>query len=39
VSADTAELLTPIVRAFEAGKPRRSGLRRRDPNSWKIVER
>lgn len=40
MSADTAQMLTPIVRAFEAGKLRfrRSGPRSRDPNHWEIVE-
>jgi hypothetical protein len=42
LSADTAELLSPIVRAFEAGKLkfRCSGprSRNRDPNHWEILE-
>jgi hypothetical protein len=40
VSDDMAELLTPLVRQFEAGKLRlrRSGPRSRDPNHWEIVE-
>src|ERR1700741_4934598 len=37
---ETAEVLTPLIRQFEAGKLRfrRSGPRRRDPNHWEIVE-
>jgi hypothetical protein len=40
VSADMAELLTPIVRAFEADKLkfRRTGPRSRYPNRWEVVE-
>jgi hypothetical protein len=40
VSAETTELLTPIVRAFEAGKLRfrRSGLRSREPNHWELID-
>jgi hypothetical protein len=40
VRADVAEVLTPIVRAFEAGKLRskRSSPRSRHPNHWEIVE-
>jgi hypothetical protein len=39
-SADVAELLTPVVRAFEAGqfKFRRSGRYSDDPNRWNIIE-
>jgi hypothetical protein len=40
VSADVAEVLTPIVRAFEAGKLRskRSSPRSRHPNHWEVGE-
>jgi hypothetical protein len=36
VSENIAELLTPLVRAFQAGKLRfqRSGPRSRDPHQW-----
>jgi hypothetical protein len=40
VSTETAELLTPLIRQFEAGKLkfRRSGQRSRDPNHREIIE-
>ena len=39
-SADTAEILTPIVRAFEAGKLRfrRTSPRSAEPNRWEVVD-
>jgi hypothetical protein len=40
VSAETAEILTPLIRQYEAGKLRlrRTGPRSRDPDLWQIVE-
>jgi hypothetical protein len=39
VSAETSELLTPIIRAFEAGVDTASSFGAREmPNHWEVVE-
>ncbi len=40
VSADMATVLTPVIRAFEAGKLRfrRTSLRDAEPNRWQMID-